>query len=206
MLIVAFQFPFQAHLLEDVAAMAREYVRHVISSVKNISLGTMPQGSNPEMNSTEANPATGFNITSESTFAVNLANLVCQSYRQVKNCLFLFLANPRLWFMNSYSIQFKQQLTGVRKMKKVLILRACAGLFDIVYLIICIWMKFAYLLELYYYLSILSSVGVALMVIIFSLMKVGFYMFKYLKQISENGSHAAFILVLGILWHLTMFE
>ncbi|KAI3470468.1 hypothetical protein Pfo_027131 [Paulownia fortunei] len=81
MVILAFQFPFEAHLQEDVAAMARQYVQHVISSVKNISL--MPSGSNPEMNSIEANPAMGFKITPESTYAVNLANLICQSYRQV---------------------------------------------------------------------------------------------------------------------------
>ncbi|KAL9165396.1 hypothetical protein ABFS82_06G168400 [Erythranthe guttata] len=82
MLIVAFQFPFEAHLQEEVVAMAQQYIRHVISSVKKISMEIMTPGSNPEMNSTEANPAAEFNnISSESTYAVNLATLICQSYR-----------------------------------------------------------------------------------------------------------------------------
>ncbi|KAI3458978.1 hypothetical protein Pfo_015641 [Paulownia fortunei] len=92
MLILAFQFPFDTHLQEDAASMAWNYVQHVISSVKSISLEAMPSGSipeieampsgsNPVMNSTEANPATGLMIAPDSTYAVNLANLIYQSYR-----------------------------------------------------------------------------------------------------------------------------
>ncbi|XP_011084331.1 homeobox-leucine zipper protein REVOLUTA-like isoform X2 [Sesamum indicum] len=80
MLIVAFQFPSEADLQEDVASMARQYVKSVISSVKNISLRTMSSGSNPVMHSHEANPAMGLKIP-ESTYFVNLADLICQSYR-----------------------------------------------------------------------------------------------------------------------------
>ncbi|KAH6801686.1 hypothetical protein C2S51_033132 [Perilla frutescens var. frutescens] len=81
MLIVAFQFPFQAHLVEDVAAMAREYVRHVVSCVKFFSQEALMPESYPETNCIEVNPAMGFNVTSEPDFAINLANLMCQSYR-----------------------------------------------------------------------------------------------------------------------------
>ncbi|KAL0382667.1 UNVERIFIED_CONTAM: Homeobox-leucine zipper protein REVOLUTA [Sesamum calycinum] len=81
MLIVAFQFPSEADLQEDVAAMARQYVKSVISSVKNISLRTMSSGSNPVMHSHEANPAMGLKITPESTYFADLADLMCQSYR-----------------------------------------------------------------------------------------------------------------------------
>ncbi|KAK4403883.1 Homeobox-leucine zipper protein REVOLUTA [Sesamum angolense] len=81
MLIVAFQFPSEADLQEDVAAMARQYVKSVISSVKNISLRTMSSGSNPVMHSHEANPAMGLKITPESSYFADLADLMCQSYR-----------------------------------------------------------------------------------------------------------------------------
>lgn len=94
MLILAFQFPFPAHLVAEVAVMAREYARHVVSSVKKISQEALLPGSNPEANSVEENPSIGFNVISEPDFAVNLANLMCQSYRQVNNLLFLS-GNPR---------------------------------------------------------------------------------------------------------------
>ncbi|KAL1542441.1 homeobox-leucine zipper protein HOX9-like [Salvia divinorum] len=81
MVIIAIQFPFQSHLVEDVEAMARGYLRHVISSVKDISLEAMLPGATPETNSNAANPAMEFNVTSELDFTVNLANLMCQSYR-----------------------------------------------------------------------------------------------------------------------------
>lgn len=95
-LIIAFQFPFQAHLIEEVEAMARDYVRHVISSVKKISLEAMLAGSNPETSATEENLAMEFNFTSESDFAVNLINSMCQSYRQVKYYFCQCQGNPRL--------------------------------------------------------------------------------------------------------------
>ncbi|XP_042017942.1 homeobox-leucine zipper protein HOX9-like [Salvia splendens] len=81
MVIIAFQFPFQSHLVGDVEAMARGYVRHVVSSVKEISLEAMLLGATPETNSIAANPAMEFNVSSELDFTVNLANLICQSYR-----------------------------------------------------------------------------------------------------------------------------
>lgn len=83
MVIIAFQFPFQSHLVGDVEAMARGYVRHVVSSVKEISLEAMLLGATPETNSIAANPSTEFNVPSELDFTVNLANLMCQSYRHV---------------------------------------------------------------------------------------------------------------------------
>lgn len=86
MMNVAFQFPFEdSELLEDVAAMARDYIRYVISCVKNISQEAMLPAPHPVMNSTVVNPAMGFNsMNSASSFAFNLAILMCQSYRQVK--------------------------------------------------------------------------------------------------------------------------
>lgn len=63
--------------------MARDYLRHVISSVRQISLEAMMPGPTPETNPFEANPVE-FNVPSELDLAVNLANVMCQSFRQVK--------------------------------------------------------------------------------------------------------------------------
>ncbi|XP_042011431.1 homeobox-leucine zipper protein HOX9-like isoform X1 [Salvia splendens] len=83
MVIIAFQFPFQSHLVGDVEAMARGYLRHIVSSVKEMSLEAMLLGATPapETNSIAANPAMEYNDTPELDFTVNLANLMCQSYR-----------------------------------------------------------------------------------------------------------------------------
>ncbi|XP_011076981.1 homeobox-leucine zipper protein REVOLUTA-like isoform X2 [Sesamum indicum] len=80
-LILAFQFPFETHLQDKVASIARKYVQHVISYVKNISLEAMPSGSNPETASNKSDPATRLMIAPDSTYAATLANLICQSYR-----------------------------------------------------------------------------------------------------------------------------
>ncbi|KAL8533111.1 hypothetical protein ACS0TY_009383 [Phlomoides rotata] len=77
-LLVAFQFPFdEDNLLEDVAAMARDYIRYVMSYVKSISHEALLPAPNPAV----ANPAMAFNSTSTQTFAFNLAMLMCQGYR-----------------------------------------------------------------------------------------------------------------------------
>ncbi|KAL2525840.1 Homeobox-leucine zipper protein REVOLUTA [Abeliophyllum distichum] len=81
MLVLAFQFPFESHLQEEVVTMARQYVSHVITSVKNMSLAAIPSGSNPTMNSNEANPSMEPKVTLGSISAVNLANWISQSYR-----------------------------------------------------------------------------------------------------------------------------
>ncbi|KAL0402243.1 UNVERIFIED_CONTAM: Homeobox-leucine zipper protein REVOLUTA [Sesamum latifolium] len=83
-LILAFQFPFETHLQDKVASIARKYVQHVISYVKNISLEAMPSGSNPETDANKSDPATRLMIAPDSTYAATLANLICQSYRQIE--------------------------------------------------------------------------------------------------------------------------
>ncbi|KAL0322338.1 UNVERIFIED_CONTAM: Homeobox-leucine zipper protein REVOLUTA [Sesamum calycinum] len=83
-LILAFQFPFKTHLQDKVASVARKYVQHVISYVKSISFEATPSGSNPETNSNKSDPATGLMIAPDSTYAATLANLICQSYRQIE--------------------------------------------------------------------------------------------------------------------------
>ncbi|GMP22657.1 hypothetical protein CsSME_00000580 [Camellia sinensis var. sinensis] len=70
-LIVAFQFPFENHLLEEVATMAREYIVKVISSVQRVSWAIQSPGLIPHV---------GLRLTAASPEAVTLANWICHSY------------------------------------------------------------------------------------------------------------------------------
>ncbi|CAK9168660.1 unnamed protein product [Ilex paraguariensis] len=74
LLIIAFQFPFESHLQENVASMARQYVRNVISSVQKIAAAMTPSGSRSDTPK----------LTQDSPETVTLANWICQSYRQVE--------------------------------------------------------------------------------------------------------------------------
>ncbi|XP_075494855.1 homeobox-leucine zipper protein HOX9-like [Primulina tabacum] len=81
MMILAFQFPFEARFEEDVRSVALEYIQHVISSVKNICQGVMPSGSNLDY-ATDENAPMIFDIIADSTSDINsLAIRIWQSYR-----------------------------------------------------------------------------------------------------------------------------
>lgn len=73
-LTIAFQFPFESSLQDNVAAMARQYVRSVISSVQTVAMAISPAG---------VNPAVGAKLSAGSPEALTLAQWICQSYRQV---------------------------------------------------------------------------------------------------------------------------
>lgn len=73
-LTIAFQFPFDSSLQENVAIMARQYVRSVISSVQRVAMAISPPG---------INPTVGPKLSPGSPEAVTLAHWICQSYRQV---------------------------------------------------------------------------------------------------------------------------
>lgn len=79
-LTIAFQFPFDSSMQENVAIMARQYVRSVISSVQRVAMVISPSG---------LNPAVGAKLSSGSPEAVTLAHWICQSYRQV----YLFISS-----------------------------------------------------------------------------------------------------------------
>lgn len=68
-LTIAFQFPFESNLHENVATMARQYVRSVISSVQRVATAISPSGLSPTMGP-KASPE-----------ALTLAHWICQSYR-----------------------------------------------------------------------------------------------------------------------------
>lgn len=70
-LTIAFQFPFENHLQDTVATMARQYVRSVISSVQRVAMAIAPTGLGPHA---------GPKISPASPEALTLAHWICQSY------------------------------------------------------------------------------------------------------------------------------
>ncbi|XVE79763.1 hypothetical protein DITRI_Ditri14bG0082700 [Diplodiscus trichospermus] len=70
-LTIAFQFPFDSNLQENVATMARQYVRSVISSVQRVAMAISPSG---------LSPAVGSKLSPGSPEALTLAHWICQSY------------------------------------------------------------------------------------------------------------------------------
>ena len=71
-LTIAFQFPFDSSLQDNVATMARQYVRSVISSVQRVAMAISPGG---------LSPAVGPKLSPGSPEALTLAHWICQSYR-----------------------------------------------------------------------------------------------------------------------------
>ncbi|XP_057473751.1 homeobox-leucine zipper protein REVOLUTA-like [Actinidia eriantha] len=70
-LTIAFQFPFENSLLDNIAAMARQYVRSVISSVQRVAMAISPSG---------LSPTAGPKLSPGSPEALTLAQWICQSY------------------------------------------------------------------------------------------------------------------------------
>ncbi|XP_059626783.1 homeobox-leucine zipper protein REVOLUTA-like [Cornus florida] len=70
-LTIAFQFPFENNLQDNVATMARQYVRSVISSVQRVAMAISPSGSNPTV---------GPKLSPGSPEALTLAQWINQSY------------------------------------------------------------------------------------------------------------------------------
>lgn len=73
-LTIAFQFPFENNLQENVANMACQYLRSVISSVQRVAVALSP--------SSGLNPVPGSKLPPGSPEAVTLAIWISQSYRQ----------------------------------------------------------------------------------------------------------------------------
>ncbi|GER43234.1 homeobox leucine-zipper protein [Striga asiatica] len=77
MLILAFQFPYETQHLDEIAVVAKLYVKYVISCVKIISGEVAYSGFCPNVNPAEASST----IVSRETIYANLANVIRQSYR-----------------------------------------------------------------------------------------------------------------------------
>ena len=71
-LTIAFQFPYELHLQESVAAMARQYVGSIVSAVQRVAMATAP--SRLGLNS-------GDKLLPGSPEAVTLARWICQGYK-----------------------------------------------------------------------------------------------------------------------------
>nr|GMC62024.1 homeobox-leucine zipper protein REVOLUTA [Ipomoea batatas] len=71
LLTIAFQFPYEDNLQENVATMARQYVRSVISSVQRVAMAISPTGLGPTL---------GPKVSPGSPEALTLAQWINQSY------------------------------------------------------------------------------------------------------------------------------
>ncbi|GJN09347.1 hypothetical protein PR202_ga27348 [Eleusine coracana subsp. coracana] len=71
-LTIAFQFPYELHLQDSVATMARQYIRSIVSAVQRVSMAISPSQSG--LNS-------GQRVLSGFPEAATLARWVCQSYQ-----------------------------------------------------------------------------------------------------------------------------
>ncbi|KAJ0436619.1 putative transcription factor & lipid binding HD-SAD family [Helianthus annuus] len=69
---IAFEFAFESHMQENVASMARQYVRTIISSVQRVALALAPS---------PLNPNGGLNAPMGTPEAHTLAKWICDSYR-----------------------------------------------------------------------------------------------------------------------------
>ena len=71
-LTIAFQFTFENHFRDNVAAMARQYVRSVVASVQRVAMAIAPS---------QLSPNTGPKALPGSPEALTLARWICRSYR-----------------------------------------------------------------------------------------------------------------------------
>lgn len=78
-LTIAFQFPFESSMQDNVANMAHQYVRSVISSVQRVAMAISPSG---------GSPALGPKLSPGSPEALTLAHWICKSYRYLRSQIF----------------------------------------------------------------------------------------------------------------------
>jgi len=74
-LTIAFQFTFENHLRDNVAVMARQYVRNVVRSVQRVAMAIAPS----RLSTTEL----GSKSLTSPPEALTLARWICRSYRSV---------------------------------------------------------------------------------------------------------------------------
>ena len=71
-LTIAFQFTYESHLQENVASMARQYVRSVVASVQRVAIALAPSRLGSHL---------GPRLPPGTPEALTLARWICQSYR-----------------------------------------------------------------------------------------------------------------------------
>lgn len=97
-LTIAFQFTFENHLRENVAAMARQYVRSVVGSVQRVAMAISPSRLSSHMG---PKPLPG------SPEALTLARWICRSYRLTSKFLsnFVSFIADRFFFLVAFSLK-----------------------------------------------------------------------------------------------------
>ena len=95
MLTIAFQFTFESHFQDNVAAMARQYVRGVVGSVQRVAMAIAPSPHSSNM---------GPKSLPGSPEALTLAQWICQSYRY-----------PIFIHLNIVSFQVQNSKTKIKK-------------------------------------------------------------------------------------------
>ncbi|KAF6161560.1 hypothetical protein GIB67_009439 [Kingdonia uniflora] len=80
----AFQFTFESHLQENVASMARQYIRSIISSVQRVTLALSPS---------LLNYHSSLRALTGNHESHTLARWICHSYRFLGMCLFTRVAD-----------------------------------------------------------------------------------------------------------------
>jgi len=73
-LTIAFQFTFENHVRDNVAVMARQYVRNVVRSVQRVAMAIAPSRLNTEL---------GSKSLTGPPEALTLARWICRSYRSL---------------------------------------------------------------------------------------------------------------------------
>lgn len=81
-LTIAFQFTFEIHFRDNVATMARQYVRNVVSSVQRVAMAIAPCPLNYNLGS-KALPGFPESLT--------LARWLCRSYRYINSYILLII-------------------------------------------------------------------------------------------------------------------
>lgn len=86
-LTIAFQFPYENHLQDSIATMARQYVRSVVSSVQRVAMAISPSRLGSHV---------GPKLPLGSPEALTLARWICQSYRQVLSDFLILCVRSRV--------------------------------------------------------------------------------------------------------------
>lgn len=87
-LTIAFQFTFESHLREDVAAMARHYVRTVVGSVQRVAMAIAPSRISAHLSP---------KVSPSSPEALTLVRWITRSYRFVLTLCFNLYVDIYVW-------------------------------------------------------------------------------------------------------------
>lgn len=175
-LTIAFQLPFDSTLQDNVANMARQYVRSVISSVQRVAMAISPAG---------LTPSVGPKLSPGSPEALTLAHWICQSYRYV------LLLGYDTWFFAWNLNTLEQKLIAV-----VMNYKAFMMCFNMDHSSICITSQFVFFQQVRYEL-VNNLVFLTVDGICFSSLFLSYHLRAELVQSDSLGGDS----VLKQIWH-----